>query len=231
MNPFPPHTTTSKMPSPMIIFLQAYSLHPFLHGSPLPLCMPTKNWVLSNSTIRPTPPKSFVLFKLQSYYLCHKFLPQSLRHQQLTTLTSLLIPAPPSNASAASLLALTTMAAMTSSQTTKPAFSMLSIMATTSTNPFSPNSHLTSSCPLVGAGAVTSAPPYSSPLTANATISPHAPISPPHSQNPPLNLTKILGTNSTFSALCQDTANLTPFSLLHLMPTHKPFLHKSPHGY
>ncbi len=146
------------------------------------------------------------------------------------TLTSVLIPAPPSNASAASLLALTTMAAMTSSQMTKLAFSTLSFMATTSTHPFSYHSHSTSSCPFVGAGAVTSAPTYSSPPTANATISPHAPISPPHSQNPPLNLTKILGTNSTFSALHHDTENLTPFSLLHLMPTHKPFLHKSPHG-
>jgi hypothetical protein len=132
-----------------------------------------ENWFLSNSTI--------LLFQLQSYYLFHNFLPRSPRHQKLMRLTSLLIPAPPSNASAASLLALTTMTAMTSSQMMKPAFSTLSFMAITSTNPFSYHSHPASSCPLVGAGAVTSALPYSSPLAANATISPHAPISPPHS--------------------------------------------------
>ncbi len=144
----------------MLIFLQVYSLCPSLHGSPLLLHMLTKNWCLSNSTIRPIPPKSFTLFELQSYSLCHNFLPQSLRHQQLTPSTSLLIPAPPSNASATSILALTTMAAMTSSQMMRPAFSTLSFMATTSANLFAYPSHLTSSCPLVWAGAVTSANPW-----------------------------------------------------------------------
>ncbi len=161
--------------------------------------------------ILPTPTKSFALFELQSYSLCHNYLPQSLRHPQLMTSTSLLIPAPPSNASAVSRLALNTMAAMTSSPMIKPTFSTQSSMETTSTNPFSYHSHLTSSRPLVGAGVVTSALPYSSLPTAYIIISPHAPISPQHAPHLPLNSTKVLGTNFTFSTLGHGTANLTPF--------------------
>jgi hypothetical protein len=41
---------------------------------------------------------------------------------------------------------------------------------------------------------------------------------------------KLLKTNYIFSALRHDTVNLHPSSQHHQMSTHKPFLHKSPHG-
>ena len=93
----------------------------------------------------------------------------------------------------------------------KPYSSMLSFTETTSTNSSSYHSYLTSSRPLAGAGAVTYAPPCSSPPTAYISIGSVVPISPSQSQHLPLNSTKVLGTNSTFSALCHDTTNLILF--------------------